>query len=314
LKSFHHENKRGEKKVKHEKVLDFKRVIEYWKSKKEVVDKSLEEFVSKTGEPLSKEIAYYVFSDGKRFRSLITFLIIEGLKGNQEMARDLALAVEILHSASLALDDIIDEDLERRGKPSAWTMLGTKRVILVTHYLIPSALQIISKGASDGLEISVKLWKDTSLGAIYEEYGTELDYYSLVDYKTGSLFKLSSVLAVIGSGKKDLARSAIELGKNIGRLYQIADDYVDYLKGKEPRKTGDYSFKKFLEIVKENNDFPEQSIKYYILKVREGFLSLNLEGEEINEILYQLPLLLVYKMVSEVSEEAGLKFINSLNP
>jgi len=74
LKSFHHENKRGEKKVKHEKVLDFKRVIEYWKSKKEVVDKSLEEFVSKTGEPLSKEIAYYVFSDGKRFRSLITFL------------------------------------------------------------------------------------------------------------------------------------------------------------------------------------------------------------------------------------------------
>jgi len=205
-------------------------LISYWKKSKEIIDKLIEEYLADIKDWDLLEVSKYILKDGKRFRGTLTFLFTEALNGDIRNAYKAALASEILHSASLALDDIVDYDLVRRGNKAAWAVYTNRKVIFVTNYLIPSALRIISTYGEKALNLSIELWKDTAVGALKDIFGSPSEYLVTIELKTASLFKLSTMLASFSAKREDLVDVSLNAGKYLGIAYQLIDDYIDCVK------------------------------------------------------------------------------------
>jgi len=204
--------------------------LTYWRRTKEIVDKLIEDYLSDIKDWELLEVSKYILKDGKRFRATLTMFFTEALGGEQSNSYKAALASEILHSASLALDDIVDYDLTRRGVEAAWAVYTNRRVIFITNFLIPSALNIISSYGERALKLSIDLWRDTAIGALKDIFGTPVDYMKTIEYKTASLFKLSTMLSAFAAKREEVVDIMIELGKELGIAYQLIDDYIDVYK------------------------------------------------------------------------------------
>lgn len=205
-------------------------LIEFWTRSKSTIDDLVNKFVNEVRDWEILEMSKYIMKDGKRFRGTLVFLFNEGLGGEEKNAYNGALATEILHSASLALDDIVDYDEIRRGMKAAWAVYTNRRVIFVTNFLIPTALKLISGYGKKALDISIELWKDTAVGALKDLYGNKEEYFTTIELKTASLFKLPMMLAAFSSGREAQLDNLIRAGKYLGMLYQLVDDYIDCVK------------------------------------------------------------------------------------
>ncbi|ARM77040.1 hexaprenyl pyrophosphate synthase [Acidianus manzaensis] len=205
-------------------------LIEFWEKSKETIDELVTKFVNEVKDWEILEMSKYIMKDGKRFRGTLVFLFNNGLGGEERDAYYGALATEILHSASLALDDIVDYDETRRGMKSAWAVYTNRRVIFASNFLIPTALNIISSYGKRALDISVDLWKDTAVGALKDMYGNKEEYFNTIELKTASLFKLPMMLAAFSSRQEAQLDNLMLAGKYLGVLYQLVDDYIDCVK------------------------------------------------------------------------------------
>lgn len=202
----------------------------YWKKSKQIIDRLIEDYLASIKEWELLEVSKYILKDGKRFRATLTMFFTEALGGELENSYKAALATEILHSASLALDDIVDYDTVRRGVASAWAVYTNRRVIFITNYLIPTALNMISSYGERALKLSIDLWRDTAIGALKDMYGSPKNYLETIELKTASLFKLSTMLSAFSANKEEYADLMLDLGKYLGIAYQVIDDYVDCVK------------------------------------------------------------------------------------
>lgn len=202
-------------------------MLDFWGKTKSTIDLMIEDFLKGVKDWEILNMSTYIMKDGKRFRGTLALFFTEALGGSLESALKGAVATEILHSASLALDDIVDYDMTRRGDKAAWTIYGNRRVIFVTNFLIPTALNMISSYGEIALNTSINLWKDTAIGALKDLYGNSRDYEETIDLKTSSLFKLSTCIASFASKRVDLLDSLLEMGRLLGVMYQIIDDYID---------------------------------------------------------------------------------------
>lgn len=271
--------------------------MEFWFRSRVIIDELVEKFLKETREWEVMEMSKYIMRDGKRFRGTLMFLFNGALGGEEKNAYPGALATEILHSASLALDDIVDYDELRRGMKAAWAVYTNRKVIFVSNYLIPTALNIISGYGEKALKISVDLWKDTAVGALKDMYGKDDDYVRTVELKTASLFKLPAMLASFSSGKIELLDTLMEIGKNLGIIYQIVDDYVDCVTQDKDNLVG--SAKQLFSLTTgryesyvrlKYNEYKER----YIQLVR----SLPIDGEYVDQLL-ALPDFLAFGLIGE---------------
>ncbi|MEM3351539.1 MAG: hexaprenyl pyrophosphate synthase [Saccharolobus sp.] len=204
-------------------------IIDFWLKAKSIIDDLINEFLNVNKEWEFINMSSYILKDGKRFRGTLNMFFTVALGGEIKDSYSGALATEILHSASLALDDIVDLDIMRRGDKAAWVVYGNKRVIFITNYLIPTALRLIQNSyGDDALAISIELWKDTAVGALKEMQNNSNEYIETIELKTGSLFKLSTVLSAFASNRINFKNYMLEIGKDLGIIYQIIDDFVDY--------------------------------------------------------------------------------------
>lgn len=192
----------------------------------------------KISNKLEPEIAERVLLGGKRLRPLLLLLIFKALDGKElEKALDVASALELAHNASLTHDDIIDIDSERRGKPTLWRQIGIGRALIEGHRLINLAFQI---ALNEGLEIAkifLNAWDRASNGVLEELMNRNLPgktlYMRIVKEKTASLFEAAAECgALIAGAKPEIIQEAKKYGERIGIAYQLADDYVDLIKGR----------------------------------------------------------------------------------
>jgi geranylgeranyl pyrophosphate synthase len=244
-------------------------LLEFWGKTKSTIDLMIEDFLKGVKEWEVLEMSKYIMKDGKRFRGTLALFFTEALGGRIESALKGAVATEILHSASLALDDIVDYDVTRRGDKSAWTVYGNRRVIFVTNYLIPTALNMISTYGEIALNTSINLWKDTAVGALKDLYGKKEDYEQTIDLKTSSLFKLSTCIASFASHKVELLDSLLEMGRLLGVMYQVIDDYAD-VKTMEPEKLVG-SARQLYELA---GDKTQEYVKNSFLKYKERYVEM----------------------------------------
>ena len=198
-----------------------------------VIDSKLKSDVSL----IQKMSDHHLKSGGKRLRALLT-LGSAKLTGYDLGSRDINLAacVELIHSATLLHDDVIDESVIRRGKKTTNFIWGNQSSILVGDYLLSRCFEIM---VDDGdLEI-LKLLSSTSAkiaqGEVLQlQHRGEADmledtYIDIINLKTASLFSASTKTGACLAGSNDKEKKALEsYGKNLGLAFQIADDALDY--------------------------------------------------------------------------------------
>ena len=187
---------------------------------------------------IKKMSDYHLNSGGKRLRALLT-LGSAKLAGYDPLGkRDVSLSacVELIHSATLLHDDVIDESNLRRGIKTSNALWGNQSSILVGDYLLSRCFEIM---VDDGdLEI-LKLLSSTSAkiaqGEVMQlEHKGEADlleetYIDIINLKTAALFSAATKTGACLAGSNDKEKSALEsYGKNIGLAFQIVDDALDY--------------------------------------------------------------------------------------
>ena len=179
---------------------------------------------------------------GKMFRPTLSLLVVEALTGGYQKALPVAAAIEMVHNFSLLHDDIEDNDLERRGRPSAWTIWGKSRVINAGDFLYSLAFKALyqldlSHFAPEQVFSVLKLVNEACL-ALTE--GQDLDlqfetatdvstemYMDMVYKKTGALIEAAIVSgAQLGTIDKTTIRNYHEFAQNIGIAFQIRDDML----------------------------------------------------------------------------------------
>ncbi|MBQ9669900.1 MAG: polyprenyl synthetase family protein [Prevotella sp.] len=178
---------------------------------------------------------------GKRMRPILTMLIAKCFGDVNDVTQNAALGLELLHTASLVHDDVVDESKERRGQASVNASYNNKVAVLVGDYILSTALQRVSL-TKDSVIINAlaELGRTLSKGEILQLTNFENDgiseeiYYKIIESKTASLFKCCAEMGAISAhaGEEQIA-AAMEFGRIIGIIFQIRDDIFDYYDSKE---------------------------------------------------------------------------------
>ena len=186
---------------------------------------------------VQKMTDYHVQTSGKRLRALLT-LASAKLCGYTKGGRDINLAacVELIHSATLMHDDVIDAADLRRGKKTPNSIWGNQSSILIGDYLLSRCFEIMVEDGN--LEI-LKLLSSTSAqiaqGEVLQlQHKGEIDmleetYLKIISSKTAALFSAATKVGAILSNTQAREKDALGFyGKNVGLTFQIADDTLDY--------------------------------------------------------------------------------------
>jgi octaprenyl-diphosphate synthase len=187
--------------------------------------------------PLLKIILNYIFRrKGKQMRPLLVFLTAR-LNGEiSEPTYVAATFIELLHTASLVHDDVVDDAFERRGALSINALWNSKIAVLVGDYLLSKGLLIsVEKGRYDMLEIVSEAVKSMSEGELLQLQKSrklnirEEDYFRIISSKTAALIAACTACGARSvTEDPETIQMMKEFGENIGIAFQIKDDLLDY--------------------------------------------------------------------------------------
>ena len=205
--------------------------MEYLERRVTLVNDRLEEVVAGV-EPdeLSDELRHVALSGGKRVRPAVTILACEAVGGDPRDAVDFAVGIELVHSASLVIDDIIDRSAVRRGENSAWAAFGYGSAIICSDGLLGEAFALLSAN-EQATQIVAESMVELGEGEATElvaRPSNEGEYMELARRKTGALFRAAAELgAVAGDGDPFTVEAFGEYAERVGVAFQIRDDVLD---------------------------------------------------------------------------------------
>jgi len=182
---------------------------------------------------LHPQIEYAVLSKGKRLRPLLTISSAESIGGNRNEVMSLALAFELMHTATLVHDDIIDQDDTRRGKPALHKKWSVNDAILTGDALIALSVDLAAEYGENILKTvaqsALELCDGEHLDITFSlRTATEELYFRKIRKKSASLFKASAYCgALAGGGTPSEVHSLSLFGENFGIAYQLKDDLLD---------------------------------------------------------------------------------------
>jgi octaprenyl-diphosphate synthase len=185
--------------------------------------------------PLDRAIAQLIFAGGKRIRPVMTLLITRACGGDGPRCLPLAAAAELVHSAALLHDDVIDEGDTRRGKAASRVLWGNLVSVLAGDLLLTSALDLILSSRIDGaLQDMLDTTRAMIRGEVIqlrargrEELGVE-SYFDLIRDKTASLFAFACRSGARAAGAEaGMVEAAGRFGEHFGVAFQIIDDVLD---------------------------------------------------------------------------------------
>ena len=178
---------------------------------------------------------------GKRMRPILILLTAKNYGQICDVTQNAALGLELLHTASLVHDDVVDESSERRGQASVNASYNNKVAVLVGDYILSTALLRVAFSNNQRIIQSLaELGRILAAGEILQlsnisnqEISEEV-YYQVIEKKTASLFEACSALgaASVGASDEDI-EIAKKFGHRIGMIFQIRDDIFDYYDSKE---------------------------------------------------------------------------------
>jgi octaprenyl-diphosphate synthase len=200
------------------------------------------------GSATSAILDYVQKTGGKRLRPLLVLLSAQVFGGEPldregrpntggQALRDVAVAVELVHVASLLHDDLVDGAAERRGLPTVVRRWGPAPAVLAGDFLFSAAFQhLVAGGFYDGVRLLSSALKAMSeaeieqLSGLYNVSTTEQEYCRWVRGKTGSLFGAACAAGAVAAGAGPEQTDVAQVfGEHLGMAYQISDDLLDVI-------------------------------------------------------------------------------------
>lgn len=188
--------------------------------------------------PLIQTIAQHIVSSGgKRLRPTLVILSAKALGYHQGPEHhELAAIIELVHTATLCHDDVVDESSLRRGRQTANVIWGNQASVLVGDFLYSKAFQILTRRGNS--PIMAALAKTTNIIAEGEVMQllhqrnpdlTEAQYFETICCKTAKLFEVAAQTgAMIATQETAQIHAMTKYGLNLGMAFQIVDDLLDY--------------------------------------------------------------------------------------
>jgi geranylgeranyl pyrophosphate synthase len=203
----------------------------------EKVEKSLEKLADAEFPLLAQLLAYTVKNGGKRIRPALTLLSSKFFHYDLKNLIPMCMAIELLHTATLVHDDIVDNSPVRRGKPTVSHAWGENRALLLGDYLFAKAGSL---AAGTGNLRVVKLFSQTLMtisGGELRQTGVTFNlarvrdyYFSWVSAKTACLFAAATESgAILGQAPDGVIEAMRDYGHNLGMAFQIVDDVLDFV-------------------------------------------------------------------------------------
>jgi octaprenyl-diphosphate synthase len=184
---------------------------------------------------LDKITHYIVKRKGKQMRPMFVFLVAKMMGEVNERTYNAAALMELLHTATLVHDDVVDDANERRGFFSVNALWKNKVAVLVGDYLLSRSLLLsIDNKDFRSLEIVAKAVKAMSEGELLQiEKSRKLDiteevYFEVIRQKTASLIAACCEAAVVSINQEEHAEKLYRFGELVGLAFQIKDDIFDY--------------------------------------------------------------------------------------
>jgi octaprenyl-diphosphate synthase len=178
---------------------------------------------------------------GKRMRPMLILLMAKNYGCVSEVTQHSGVGLELLHTASLVHDDVVDESTERRGQASVNATYNNKVAVLVGDYLLSTALLHVSLTDNQQIvQYLAELGRTLAKGEILQLSNisntniSEDIYYQVIKQKTAALFEACCAIGALSAGADaDEIEAAKLFGQNLGIAFQIRDDIFDYYDSQE---------------------------------------------------------------------------------
>jgi len=215
---------------------------------KQPIFRELDDFVSLFNQSLSHDdgmlaqvLTHIRQRGGKRMRPMLILLMAKNFGRVSGTTLHAAVGLELLHTASLVHDDVVDESSERRGQASVNALYDNKVSVLVGDFILSTALLYVSKTHSEAIVRRLsELGRTLSDGEILQLTNiqnkeiTEEAYYEIIRRKTAALFEACAAIGAESAGARyEDVEAAKQFGQNLGIIFQIRDDIFDYYDSKE---------------------------------------------------------------------------------
>ena len=207
----------------------------------ELVEGSMREQLASASELVSDLGSHVLGSGGKRIRPALVLLSAElcGYTGPRRV--QVAAAVELLHTATLLHDDVVDLSELRRGRPSANAIWGNRRAVLGGDFLYARASSmIVEDGDLDILWIFADTIRSMAEGELlqlarsFDDTVTEAHYFAVIERKSAVLLSAACQAgAILGGVTRAERRRLADFGRELGLAFQLRDDALDYEAGAE---------------------------------------------------------------------------------
>ena len=240
---------------------------------------------------LQKMIEYMYKTDGKKIRPILLLLTAKALGEINEATYHAAVTIELLHTATLIHDDVVDEADMRRGQPSLNSIFDNRKTVLCGDFFLSSALtqsvltqdlEIVSTIANLGKKLAEGELQQLLIAD--EVIISEEEYFNVIRQKTASLLSACMKIgALTVDADKEVVNKFSELGELIGMSFQLRDDIFDYFDTNIGKPTGNdiregkitlpliYAFEhtgvidnEKASVIVENKDYTDENIAYLI--------------------------------------------------
>ncbi|HEY2990013.1 MAG TPA: polyprenyl synthetase family protein [Candidatus Binatia bacterium] len=207
----------------------------------ELVEENLSRSIRSAEQTLTDISAHLICGGGKRIRPMITLLAFKAFGGKKvDDIVDIATAIELIHTATLLHDDIIDGAETRRGKESAYKKFGLKSTLVAGDFLFIKAFEFAGKFDETVVQWTADACTRLTEGEILQGFFnrntavTVEDYLEIVKRKTASLFQTGAKIGIYLAGANpSLVEEMDRYGSNLGTAFQIIDDVLDVIGHKE---------------------------------------------------------------------------------
>jgi len=200
------------------------------------VEESLVSVVDVDIPVLKKLLDYIIKTSGKKIRPALTLFSGKFYNYNLGLLLPVATAMELLHTATLVHDDVVDSSLQRRGKATVNNLWGDTSAVLVGDYLLGKCAELMAE--TENIEV-MKLLSNTVMvissgelrqkGLSFNGKQNKDDYYRWIAAKTASLFSAAAESgAILANSPEEAIQALRDYGYNLGMAFQVVDDVLDF--------------------------------------------------------------------------------------
>ena len=216
--------------------MSFNQIISHIKKDLDSVDVVIKNSLHSDISIINQISSHIIQSGGKRMRPTL-HLLLSGLSGGvSQINYKIAAIIELIHTATLLHDDVVDQSTKRRNIISANILFGNSASVLVGDFIYSRSFQMMSEiNNLDVMKLLSNATNTISEGEILQLLNihnpniSEKEYFKVIEFKTAKLFEVcGSLAATINNNDSKKINECAKIGKNFGVIFQLTDDILDY--------------------------------------------------------------------------------------